>query len=135
MMDDSIKHFLQYVFQMVEGMERVSQADVNFQTCDDCGTTFGGFKKSGKFGCANCYLAFREQLAQIFRNIHYGADRHVGKVLHGAGGAYGHVLTRRELEDTRRLLKQALETEAYEDAARYRDIINTLAEKIGEENA
>jgi protein arginine kinase activator len=130
MINDPIKNFLQYVFEMVEGMERMNQG-ADFQTCAECGTTYGGFKKTGKMGCANCYVAFRAQISQALRNIHHGAASHNGKIPQGSD-IYSDLLTRRELEENRRLLKAAVESEAYEDAARYRDIINELSQKIGE---
>ncbi|MDR2167794.1 MAG: UvrB/UvrC motif-containing protein [Clostridiales bacterium] len=131
MIDDPIKNFLQYVFEMVEGMERMS-AGADFQTCAECGTTYGGFKKTGKMGCANCYMAFRANIAGALRNIHHGAVKHTGKVPRGNDGMYSDVLAKRELEENRRLLRAAVEAEAFEDAARYRDIVNSLQERIGE---
>lgn len=130
-MDDHIKNFLEYVFQVVEGVERVSQTDVNFKTCAECGTTFGGFKKTGKLGCAACYEAFRAQITQVLSNIHYGAKHHAGKLPHYASTEeHADLILRRELDDARLSLKQAIEAERYEDAARFRDQINALAERI-----
>jgi len=126
--EDSIKNFLQYVFGVVEGLEAISQArGGDFITCPSCGTTFGGFKVSGKLGCANCYQAFREQIVQALSNIH-GASKHKGKIPHGEQGVYADILARRELDEMRIQLAMAVESERYEDAARYRDIIAAITQ-------
>jgi len=130
MPEDSIKNFLQYVFGMVEGIEVISQAKSDdFKICRTCGTSFGGFKVSGKLGCAKCYDAFREPIVQALSNIH-GASLHKGKVLHGTDGLYADVLARRELDDARLQLALAVEDERYEEAAKLRDLITELGKKV-----
>lgn len=47
-------------------------------SCSRCGMTFDQFKKSGKFGCAECYNAFSMIIDKNLRNIQ-GADEHFGK--------------------------------------------------------
>ena len=46
--------------------------------CKGCGTTFEEFARQGRFGCAECYVAFRPRLEAIMRKIH-GASLHRGK--------------------------------------------------------
>ncbi|MCL2169337.1 MAG: UvrB/UvrC motif-containing protein [Defluviitaleaceae bacterium] len=130
-MDDQLKSFLQYVFQMVEeGGARIVRS-VNLAPCAQCGVTYDALRKTGKAGCANCYQAFREQISQILHSVHHGATRHTGKVPYGEGGLYSDVLTKREIEKTRGLLDDAVKSEAFEDAARYRDMILELEKKMG----
>ncbi|MCL2575926.1 MAG: hypothetical protein FWE33_05780 [Defluviitaleaceae bacterium] len=128
-MDDQIKNFLQYIFEIVEGIERANSVD--HAECSVCRSTYADFKKSGKMGCANCYKAFGEQIAQALKNIH-GNNVHTGKIPCGKEGKFADVVARRELEENRILLQKAIETESYEDAARYRDIVKALVDEIGE---
>ena len=133
MIEDELKNFLQYVFDIVEGIERTAQgaAAFDFRECGVCGTTYGGFKKSGKLGCAECYAAFYDQIAGALKNIH-GTSEHKGKIPQTSGGKYTGLQTRRELAEARGLLKKAVEAEEFEEAARLRDAISDLLEKVGD---
>ena len=48
-------------------------------SCQSCGLTFDQFTKQGRFGCGDCYKAFRNRLEMIMRKIH-GASLHRGLV-------------------------------------------------------
>ena len=39
-------------------------------TCPNCGMTFEEFSRLGRFGCGQCYTAFRERLQGLLRKIH-----------------------------------------------------------------
>ena len=90
--------------------------------CESCGFTQGEFKKQGRFGCPQCYDAFRDLLPPMLEGMHNGTA-HVGKVPRRA-------LERKNLSD--RLLHlesnldQAIKAERYEDAARFRDEIHQV---------
>jgi protein arginine kinase activator len=90
--------------------------------CESCGFTQAEFKKQGRFGCPQCYDVFREMLPPLLANMHKGTD-HVGKVPQRA-------LERKNLTD--RLLRlesnldEAIKSERYEDAARFRDEIHQV---------
>jgi len=129
--NNKIQNFLQYVFEMVEDMERLSQRDGGVLACPKCATTYAGFKKSGKMGCARCYDAFRPHLSRALVNIH-GSEVHRGKIPRGMGGRHQELVIRRELAENRLMLKKALESEQYEEAARLRDIIHNLEQGGGE---
>ena len=131
-MDDNLKNFLKYVFEIVEGMERRTQS--GGIACTSCGLTYGDFKKSGKLGCENCYQAFRSPISQAMKNIH-GTNEYKGKIPRGQADKYSELLIKRELAENRLLLKKAVEAEEFEEAAKYRDIINNLQMKIGDESA
>ena len=89
--------------------------------CSQCGMTYDEFRKTGRFGCGECYNAFGAQLDRLFKRIH-GATRHGGK---GPGPA-APVPAADELEALRQALQQAVEEEAYEKAASIRDRITNL---------
>jgi len=90
--------------------------------CEQCGFTQNEFKKHGRFGCPQCYETFSSLVEPMLDNMHKGTA-HTGKVPERA-------LERKSLHD--RLgelesnLEDAVKTERYEDAARYRDEINQL---------
>lgn len=83
--------------------------------CDHCGTSFSRFRQTGRFGCAQCYDAFGDKLAPIFRKLQY-SDTYVGKSpdQRGKGGLARERLNLASLEDR---LQQAVEREDYEQAA------------------
>jgi len=94
--------------------------------CQGCGLDYSSFQKSGKFGCPKCYESFRESIRPLLRKIH-GADRHRGSkpevevpVDKGAEN---------ELERLQMELKEAIEKEEYERAAKIRDRIRELTSK------
>jgi len=114
--------------------------------CPNCGMTFKDFKKLGRLGCGECYSAFRSFLGPLLKRIH-GANLHCGKTpvsriakltrkTRAAGGAGASSGAREAgtmdppVKDTvqslRARLQKAIETEAYEEAAKLRDQIKEL---------
>jgi len=128
-LDDLTKNFLQYIFEIVESMERRAQSGTF--TCDACGLTYADFKKSGKLGCENCYQAFRTPISQALKNIH-STNEYVGKIPQGQADKYAEMIAKRELAENRLLLKKAVEAEEFEEAAKLRDVINDLQAKIND---
>jgi protein arginine kinase activator len=88
-------------------------------TCPTCGIKYMEFKAAGRCGCPNDYAVFREPLLPLLERIHRGS-RHVGKV---PPHASKHAALQNELRDLRQQLRTAIEQEAYEEAARLRDLI------------
>ena len=90
--------------------------------CEQCGFTQADFKKQGRFGCPHCYETFAATLEPMLDNMHKGTA-HVGKVPQRA-------LDRKTLtERLARLeteLQEAIRTERYEEAARFRDEIHQV---------
>lgn len=100
--------------------------------CPACGLTYADFKKIGRLGCAECYNVFRKYLAPLLKRIH-GSNQHVGKSLSkvkpsgfGPGRVYKKKADLQELKDQ---LQQAIQKEAFEEAARLRDKIRELEAK------
>ena len=95
--------------------------------CEQCGYTPEDFKKSGRFGCPQCYETFSGLLEPMLDNMHKGTA-HTGKIPERA-------LERKTLHDKlHRLetdLKNAIQSERYEDAAKYRDEISQVREAAG----
>jgi protein arginine kinase activator len=90
--------------------------------CEQCGFTQADFKKHGRFGCPACYDAFRTMVEPMLEAMHKGTS-HAGKIPQTA-------LNRKCLYDRRTKLEldltEAIKSERYEEAARYRDEINQV---------
>lgn len=103
--------------------------------CDECGMTYDEFTHTGKFGCANCYDAFGDRVNSILKNIQ-GADKHIGRKTKITKTELNKVNIQKEekkqdretskLEILKQSLKQAIQEERYEDAAKIRDEIKKL---------
>jgi protein arginine kinase activator len=93
--------------------------------CENCGLSFSDFRRLGQLGCSECYTQFEAQLDPIIRRIH-GDAQHTGKpVVKNRATAL-----RGELEQSRRELREAVEHEKYERAAKLRDRIKELEKQI-----
>jgi protein arginine kinase activator len=92
--------------------------------CDVCGIKFVDFRNTGRLGCPHDYQEFREELAPLLENIH-GETRHCGKTPRRQPQSKQ---TQSELVQLRKQLLQAVNKEAYEEAARLRDRIRRLEE-------
>jgi protein arginine kinase activator len=92
--------------------------------CEVCGIKFVDFRNTGRLGCPHDYEEFREELTPLLENIH-GETRHCGKVPRRLPQSKQ---TQSELLQLRKQLLQAVNKEAYEEAARLRDRIRRLEE-------
>jgi protein arginine kinase activator len=98
----------------------------SLRKCPTCGLTFTDFMNIGLMGCANCYETFKDNLDPLLRRIH-GSTVHIGKVPKRTGGQ---VRVRKEIEQLRRKLQEAVNREAYEEAAKIRDEIKEKEKKL-----
>jgi protein arginine kinase activator len=91
--------------------------------CGTCGSTLRDFQRTGRLGCAHCYVSFETSLRDLLRRVH-GNHRHVGKryvtpedaPVEGTAG----------LGDLRDRLRRAIDNEQFELAAELRDRIRVL---------
>ncbi len=102
------------------------EATAAMPQCSNCSLTYGQFGQIGRFGCSHCYQSFAGQLEPLLRRVH-GNSRHTGKIPRRAGGLLGF---RREIEQLRAELQNAVNSEAYERAAVLRDQIHALEGKL-----
>ncbi|CAM3478884.1 UvrB/UvrC motif-containing protein [Hydrogenibacillus schlegelii] len=102
------------------------------RVCPTCGMSYDEFVKKSRFGCSDCYTAFREPLVPLLRRIHGGAAEHHGRApkRHKPRRALRHRLERLRAE-----LQEKVAAEAYEEAARLRDEIRRLERELGEARA
>lgn len=94
--------------------------------CPECGFTYSDFRERGRLGCAHCYTTFRQQLEPLIRRLQ-GGIKHAGKVPRRSEGK---LRLKHDLETLRRRLKEAIAREAFEEAAKLRDEIKALEEKV-----
>ncbi len=90
--------------------------------CGGCGFTLDDLRRIRRFGCAECYTTFRDEVGQMLRGMHKGS-KHCGKV--PAGLMELHERTQR-LEELRGKLDVAITAENYEEAAGLRDEIRQI---------
>ena len=97
--------------------------------CKKCGTSYYEFKKSGKFGCAECVDAFSGMLPGYIKNIQ-GATAHTGKLPRRSGAK---LITAKKIENLKKELKKAVSEENFELAVKLRDEIRELEGGMGNE--
>ncbi|WP_282142399.1 UvrB/UvrC motif-containing protein [Cytobacillus oceanisediminis] len=95
--------------------------------CEQCSLTFQQFIKVGRFGCANCYETFKDQLNPILRRLHSGNFSHSGKIPARIGGT---IHLRRNIDDLKNNLKEMIAKEEFERAAELRDEIRKLEKQL-----
>ena len=93
--------------------------------CSNCALTYQDFKKIGRFGCSECYEAFKAQIAPLLKRIH-GADKHAGKMPLTVGKTVKEAKT---LQDLKVRMEKAIQSEEFEEAAKVRDMIKDLEKK------
>lgn len=101
----------QHVGQLTDELARL--------TCPACGIKYMEFRADGRLGCPHDYEAFRLGLEPLLLRIHR-SKKHVGKAPRQRERA---VSLQAELVHLRQQLRTAVEAEAYEAAARLRDLI------------
>lgn len=90
--------------------------------CKTCGSSFADIARSGKVGCADCYINFYDELLPSIQKIH-GNIHHSGKVSVNAGA---NIKLAREIEKSRQELATAVKEQNFELAAKLRDKIKEL---------
>jgi protein arginine kinase activator len=87
--------------------------------CPACGIKYMEFRAQGRLGCPHDYAVFRTGLLPLLQKIHRHQE-HAGKRPRRRGHAPEHQAA---LVELRRRLQQAITAEAYEEAARLRDLL------------
>jgi protein arginine kinase activator len=92
------------------------------RTCSICGIKFIEFRNSGRLGCPHDYQEFHDELVPLLENVH-GETKHCGKVPRRLPE---NKRAESELVQLRKQLSHAVNSEAYEEAARLRDKIKQI---------
>jgi protein arginine kinase activator len=101
---------------LLEGKDMTGAVEVK-DACPRCGMKASEFRKQGKLGCPECFTAFEKDVRSIVSQM-AARPRHSGKL--PTALASEHASTA-ESESMREELKEAIEREDYELAARLRD--------------
>ncbi|MDD5746349.1 MAG: UvrB/UvrC motif-containing protein [Candidatus Omnitrophica bacterium] len=90
--------------------------------CPNCKMTYEDFRKIGRLGCSQCYDTFKESLEPLLKKVH-GSVQHLGK---GPASDGEGLETRKALQDLYLKLQKAIQSEAFEEAAKIRDKIKKM---------
>ena len=101
--------------------------------CQNCGMSYADFKKLGRFGCSQCYEAFKRALYPLLKRIH-GTTHHAGRQPEALPAkktkpAEVKIRTKNELDELKARLVKVIQDERFEEAAMLRDRIKILEEK------
>ncbi|MEG2460032.1 MAG: UvrB/UvrC motif-containing protein [Clostridia bacterium] len=112
-----------------QNISKVQSKEV-IKRCPCCGSTFEDFVRIGKLGCSQCYEEFQDKLDIVFNKMH-GSNRYNGKK---KGEKNSKAIEEDSNKDKNLLkleenLKQMIETENYEEAAKIRDEIKKIKEE------
>ena len=110
---------------LLEGKDVTGASDVK-DVCPKCGLKVSEFRKQGKLGCPECFQAFEKDVRAIVSQM-AARPRHTGKLPHTlvvehAAAAEGVGL--------REELREAVEQEDYELAARLRDRLREMESNV-----
>lgn len=109
-------------------MEEIPQQEIKAimtppsEQCGRCGFTLKDLKKVGRLGCSHCYEEFRSEIMPMLEKMHKGTV-HKGRAPEGMLNVK---LMQKNLEQRQRELKQVIDDEKFEQAAKLRDEIKQL---------
>jgi protein arginine kinase activator len=116
--------------ELLAGMADFEKPDKNEENaavkCPNCNLTYADFKKIGRLGCGECYVAFRKYLALLLKRIH-GSNQHVGKTLPKEKVIPRSGKKKTDLEGLKAQLQKAIQKEDFEEAARLRDQVKKIS--------
>ena len=94
--------------------------------CKNCGMNYAEFRQTSQFGCSQCYTTFAQLVGPLIKKVQ-GSAQHIGKQYRRTvrpGSAI------QELAKLKIELKDAIQREAFEQAAQIRDQIQALERKM-----
>lgn len=106
----------------IQGMPSLT----NTSKCPNCGMSFQDIKKVGKLGCSECFKVYEQELEASLRRIH-GNSQHIGKIPVRGGQK---VLIKKQIEELKNRLQEAVKQEEYEKAAQIRDELKEVERKL-----
>lgn len=127
---DSLANMLASVFSDMES------DGLPEKRCNCCHSRFSDIAETGRVGCAECYKTFKDELMPYIKRLH-GSTSHVGKkpsIVSSAGTLVSVEkavtgIQRNRVDVLREELKNCIEREEYEKAAKLRDEIRDLTKE------
>ena len=120
------------------GNRPIAEINKTDLTCPKCNTTFNEFLKNGAIGCSECYKTFEKEFEKIIKRTH-GTNKYIGKKYTKKNTSADEVPKEKikpkenskleTIESLTRELKECINEERYEDAAKIRDKIAKLKEE------
>ena len=98
----------------------------NSDRCPVCGTSLSAIRKTGNAGCSKCYEAFRAQFMPLISRIH-GKTVHNGRI---PASAEANLSVKSQIDELEKSLKNAIETQEFERAAKIRDELIELRKSL-----
>ena len=102
---------------VANSIQTLTSGSAGTEVCGTCGKSFADFRKSGLFGCSDCYTQFGEYLPKLFKRVQ-GVRQHVSEepvvALRDGPGTLKSELT------------EAVSSEDFERAALLRDRLTAL---------
>lgn len=99
-----------------------TRTEARQSTCPTCGMTLSELARKGRMGCGECYNTFRAQAKSMLQKIH-GTALHIEEKTEDSPAPEIKKEEKSELDILKDKLKEAIETENYEEAAKIRDEI------------
>ena len=91
--------------------------------CPTCRMTLKDIAHVGKFGCADCYATFKDDIVDIVRRVQGGQFEHTGKT---PRSSYRKLALKKQIEEKSEHLNKLIEEQNFEEAAVVRDEIKAL---------
>ena len=91
--------------------------------CPTCQMTLKDIAHVGKFGCADCYATFKEDIIDIVQRVQGGQFEHVGKT---PQSSYKKLAIKKQIEEKSKYLNKLINDQEFEEAAIVRDEIKAL---------
>jgi len=121
---DKLFSFHKLFTGLFDNMEEVNiEDDIR---CSTCNLSFSQFKRTGKFGCSDCYDEFKDYLNPIIKGVQ-GHLKHKGKVPKRIDS---NISLKREVKLLNDKLEDAIKAEEFEEAAALRDKIKQIKEML-----
>ena len=111
-----------------EGAEAETHSHIPAESvvCTSCGFTPKDFKKTGLFGCPDCYESFAPIIMPMLRTMHRDVV-HKGKI---PARSMERMSIRTKMSALETQLNDAVKEERFEDAARLRDELSALRNSL-----
>jgi len=106
---------------LLEGKDMTGAGDVK-EVCPRCGMKASDFRKQGKLGCAECFSAFQKDVKAIVSQM-AARPHHAGRLPRTFEQQSAAAVANDTLREE---LREAVEREDYEEAARLRDRIREM---------
>ncbi|MFA5140924.1 MAG: UvrB/UvrC motif-containing protein [Elusimicrobiota bacterium] len=115
------------IFDLLASLAKATERPGKIErlACSRCGLQYLEFRRTGLLGCPQCYDSFAKPLEELLKQIH-GKTRHRGKMPPGVASARSEKRRTQETARLRKQLETAVKDEAFEEAARIRDMLKRL---------